>query len=644
MSHFGEEPSIRTMKKFIRKFGGEFEKDDYKYSYYNIKNGIFYRLQVEYLDNKNGQYEGIVLEQSNESQLITFLGETQKNAILKKISGNKDFEYWGKNKSRDLYVYNPLNSLISLNFNDNGTIYYFSLSKEALHNAKVLKKSQEAFSKFNKDYTIKEISIDQSNIHQYDHTKPNIYQIGHLFYEGHLVNGLPHGKANWGLFSKDEFPDVYFDCDVAFFVGEFKNGKPVGIHEGKEGKKRYIYTFKEGILLEQKTNELIPKIVYKLKDKNTFTIGDLTEVKYTGPLDEEGRPNSEKARFILGPGKTVITKVEGGKVKKGSKATFIIQKNNTNITTEVDEALRIHGKAIIFCNNYNATLYYKNGILDFSKPVEIELYDLKLSELLKGRSTITGMINKFNLDNGYFEGNNLVYKNAKFPNTQIIGNYSTLNNMMIPTGWHTLTEMVNGLEKIHKGKYSPMGNFIIGYNIYEKDYNLIYDEGVFTDHRNNKSYRYKSFLKSDHTIITWMLDNIYNENYTEDVWRYRDEYGTQNKNCYYTRNKSYSVCPNGWRLPTKIDIQEIQSIDQSKEKRYITNNETLIRVLNLNRDGYIYRTKYIEDFRGTNNDVNIWLDKGYTSITKLNRGLSSTTLDEKLRLHVCRCVKDQALR
>lgn len=646
LSHFGKSVSAKTMKKFQKKFGGEFEKDDYEHNYRSSKDGMTYQLPVRWYNDATNTYDGLFLEQSD-SPVITFLGETKESAIVKKLKANKDFEYWGNVKEEEFYAYHPMKSLISIVFNDDGSIYNIGLSKEAYFKQKISRASQAAFAKSNKHFKIEEIKITKDLVHLYNPDDPNLYQIGHLRYRGKLKNGVPDGKAEWGLFSKDELPRYNSSCDIAHLKGSFKDGKPVGVHKGEEKGKEYIYTYEDGVLVEKKTTGYLSRIVYPVKeekvDKNTFMIGVMSGVKYYGPVDDQGKPHNEKAEFILGSGKKIQTAVVGGEVKMGSPAFFTIDKNNTTVTTQVDESLRMHGKAVINSDLYTATAYYINGDLDFSKPIELKLNNFPLSDDLKGQATINGYLSQFDFDTGNFAGNDLNIVFSAFPNTRFKGSFKLKKSEIFPIGWHTATESTNGQQGTLKGRYSPKGGFVSGNNIYAQEEKLVYDDGTFTDSRNDKTYRYKTFSKENGTFITWMLDNVYNENYTNDVWEYNPKYGSRRSNCYYTRSKSYSVCPNSWRLPTKRDVQEIFTLNTDTKKRSITDNQTLILYLDLTRDGHIYRRGYQEEFRGPNSDINFWLDDGYTSITKLDQGTNGTNLDEELRSHVCRCVKDGTL-
>ncbi|MEO1487649.1 MAG: hypothetical protein AAFU57_18075, partial [Bacteroidota bacterium] len=432
--------------------------------------------------------------------------------------------------------------------------------------------------------------------------------------------------------------------------GSFENGKPVGQHKKEP---YFTYTYEEGKL--RKVQEIDGKFLIAYKEdgsldraEHIYVVFGKKSGYYSGKIDKDEKPHDEAGVIYLNDEKAkVTTRFEHGKLKNGAKAVFDYFDDNILVTAHINEKLEMHGRVEIQNktdnDGYSGFVHMLNGQPDFSKEAQLTFQNFYLSDDLRGKFQVSGRINMKNFGDGDFEGKDLQFSFANYPDTRFKGDLAITGFGVRPTGWHTVTEYKNGVAQASlKGRYSPKGHFLEGDNFYQKEKAWIYDSGYFTDNRNGKEYPYKTIVKENGQLITWMMEDLFYKNYTNEVWGYGTGSSRKNK-CYYSKQKSKFACPRGWRLPNLDDVNYIKK-QNKQDKKWITDNQTLISFLRLDRNGYVW-----EKYRGTEmhqegEGIFFWLNSGsYISISRLDQG-SFTSLDADDRFHTCRCVKDGAVK
>ncbi|MFK8008787.1 MAG: hypothetical protein AB8H03_20675 [Saprospiraceae bacterium] len=660
MSHWGKKSNVKTLKKFDKKFDGENDIEEPQWNYQARKDKIFIKLNSE--DDKDGiaHYDGLYIERGDwDYPTVTFAGSTKKSEVLKKISNHKDIEIVTNEERTIAMLYHPMKVYLEVGFHrrdDTRGIYSIRVSSKGYENyykEVVAKKSEVASTKILTEtdfrFDQKSVIINAGQVKPYNTNKKEVYQIVNIRYEGPLKNGVPQGKGKWGVFTGNVCPR-YFDKKkfIFFGEGEFENGKAVNFHHVKMGNKNMIFGYVYG-KIKQIQEEEKRFVTYFHEDGSyddvremPIEIGTTTGLIYSGKVDKNKKPHDENGVIYFGLGKKVKVTFVHGLPKKGTTTVFEYENEDIVITAHTDENFVMNGKVEIRGtkkgNEHSGFVYMRNGQPDLSKDGYLTFENFSLSNDLKGKFEVRGKIKVDNFRKRLFEGKDLKFSFADYPDTKFKGDLKAKVYKVIPTGWHTVTE--GGTSSL-RGKYTPNGDFLEGDNIYQKGKAWNYDSGYFTDSRNGKKYLYGTYIKEDGKLITWMLEDIHFEDYTNEVWSYGSG-SSSKKKCYYSKRNSKIACPSGWRLPNIDDVNFIKK-QNTKEKTSVTDNKTLINILSLHRNGYVWKKYRGTEMYQEEKGVFFWLNNGkYISISYLNQG-SFSGLDADDRFHTCRCVKDGAV-
>lgn len=667
----GQPISKKIFRKFKKKLGNIHDSDindSYSGTIYpknvpKVRTGHYdkktsYSLRTS--TDSNDPYIEMSISRGGLAPLFNFMNAPTIEALGQKVEDIKTLELHqmksDKHRKKLHFFYHDYQFYISATYEkENGRIWEVEVSAPkylSVQNDILIQKLRE---KTKGLYTEKHIDIDPATIVKFKYS--GNYQIGNMLYCGVLKDGLPHGKARWGINADDRVYEYFNtirgkDQFLFFAEGEFENGKAVGDHEIKINDEKMVYTYEAGRLTKiQKYNNpfyitLNEDGSYKKVAAMPVKFGNHKKLLYYGEIDEDRQAHDTYGTIYFDSDTKVSTAFVHGKPKSGEAAYFIYVPHDVKVATQVNEQLQMTGKTEITSQSkgdkYSGTVYLKNGKIDPSQTGELTFENFAVSDDLKGRTEVKGKIEVINFGSGTFAGEDLTLVFSSYSNTKFQGNFNVKNGRVVPSGWHTATNYQNGVvQNSFKGKYSPSGSFLEGDNMYKKERSLVYDRGTFTDSRNGMTYPYKTLVKENGQLITWMMEDVYYEDYTNEVWSYGSSYNSRKK-CYYSQRNSKIACPNGWRLPSAQDLREIYNTN-TQDKKYITNHVTLINLLNLDRNGYVWLRYGKTDLRRAEYNICFWLDSGkYLSITDLNQG-SNTGLDADDRYHTCRCVKDGKL-
>lgn len=660
MSHFGKASNFKTLKKFNKKYGGDNDPEEPTWNYQARKKGLFLKLNSEDGADGTSHYDGLYIEKEDEDvAAVTFMGSTQKSEVLKKIATDKDIETLDSDEGGIILLVHSTKIFVQVDFNTGGKkdIYSIALSAKGYsayykerERKKLEEQGKEALASTDFRFQKTSIHILPQQVRVYNPKEKDLYQIINLLYEGPLKDGVPHGEGKWGIFKGDICPPGFEEGKLEFTAkGQFEAGKPVGMHKNEP---YFAYTYEGGQL--RKIDEVDGDFFITFKEDGSPNEAGAIYVnyggksgKYYGKINNDEKPNDEAGVIYLNYEKVKITtSFVNGALQKGAKATFDYFERKVVLTAHINEKLEMDGKIEIRGTKendaYSGFVYLRNGQLDSTQEGQLTFDNFYLSDQRRGKCKVSGKIEMKDFARGYFQGKDVALSFTDHPDAQFKGTFAASRYSVRPIGWHTLTQRKNGVvQNTLKGRYSPKGGFLEGENFYQRAKAEIYDSGYFTDSRNGKEYPYKTIVRPNGQLITWMMKNIYYEGNVGNVWGYGR--GKDHRaNCYYSKSKSRMACPRGWRLPSLDDVNEIKD-KNTQDKKWITDNTTLISFLDLERNGYVWTQYRGEQMYQQGEGIFFWLNSGnYISISHLNQG-TYTSLNADERFHICRCVKDGAL-
>lgn len=651
MKQWNTESNVKTLKKFNKKFDGENDVEEPQWNYQARKNKIFIKLNSSDGEDGVSRYEGLYIERNDWNYpTITFAGSTTKSAVKSKLSTYEDIEMVDESNYMISMLYHPMKVLVEVGFHDTDAqgIYTIEVSKDNYKTYYKNLESKKMFSQTDKRFDKYYVSIDTKDVRILNKDE-SLYHIINMLYKGELVDGVPHGEGRWALFKGEECPDDFASSKIYLKGnGTFDNGKLVGEHDVKKSF-TYTYTYEQGRL--RKVKEKNGKYSETLNDNGLIskvggmpvTFGGSLGVTYYGKVDENKRPHDNAGVVYFDKNRKVMTAFEHGVPKQNVKAFYTYIFDDVILTSFANKELEMTGKVEIDGRKkgkeFKGYVYYQDGKPDLSKKGQLVFSDFELFAKARGKFQVDGYIKMSDFGKGLFDGENLdFYFVNKSPTIKFNGALKYLGYTHHPRGKHTAVIYENGVEKErHSGTYSPNGKFLEGRNIYDKEQSIVYDSGYYTDNRNGKSYRYKTILVKGGNFFTMMMEDIYIESLTDEVWGFNDK-GRRHSKTYFSKRNSKFACPTGWRLPKKNEIAAIKSLNK-KDKKWITDNEKLISFMDLSRNGYVWQAYRKTELRSAGQAIYFWLDDGdYVSISHLNQG-SYTSLDSEKRYHTCRCVK-----